>query len=243
MNLIFFMLACTKTINFQITVPAHINIEQDIKDIASINRESDDVSSKTMEQFMKELQDAQNPRFTMVPKGKAKRAYLSARTTEGQILTREQAQKICSSADVNGIISLEKSRYDKDWDFSTYQTTKEKRRTIEENGETREQTIREEITMHRAQFDVDMEVNWKIYSCTGRVIDTYSKNISTSRRGEGESRSDAKVAVGETDGLVYGLAQKQGKLYMRRISPYEISASRTIHTCGPKKMELGNKEM
>jgi len=237
------MLACNKTINFQITVPAQIVVEQDIKHIAPINREDDSISKTTMENFMKELQDAQNPRFSMVPKSKAQRTYTMARSTEGQLLNREQTQKICKNAEVNGIVSLETIRHDKDWDFSTYESTKEKKRTIEEDGETREQTIREQITMHRAEFSVDMQVNWKLYSCNGRVLDTYSKDISKKRRGQGESRSDAKIAVGETDDLINELAKQQGLLYMRRISPYEISATRTMHTCGPKKMKEGNKAM
>jgi len=249
MNIIFLMIACTKTINFQITVPAQVAIDQEIKTIAPINREDENLSNRTMEKFMKELQDAQNPRFSMIPKSKAKRTYTRVRATEGQPLNREQTQKICTDAGVTGIITLEKLRLEnKDWDFSTFQTTKERKRTITENegeeGEqTREQVIREEVTMHKAEFFVEMVVDWKLYSCNGRIMDINSKRMSKRKYGQGESRSDAKIAVGETDSLISNLADQQGLLYMRRISPYEISATRKMYTCGPKKMKEGNKSM
>ena len=119
----------------------------------------------------------------MITGDAAKRAYLTTRMTRRCPKNKRQY--------VNGIISVERSQYGKDRSFSIYQTTTEKKRTIEEDGETLEQSVREDTNMHRAHFDVNMELNWKLYSCSGRNIDTHSKNVSTTKHGEGKSRSHA----------------------------------------------------
>ena len=57
------------------------------------------------------------------------------------------------------------------------------------------------------------------------------------------SRSDAKIAVGETDQRLIDMQKRHGATQMRRISPYEIKVTRSYHTCGPKKLKEGNEAL
>ena len=57
------------------------------------------------------------------------------------------------------------------------------------------------------------------------------------------SRSDAKIAVGETDQRLIDLQKRHGNTQMRRISPYEVNVTRSYHTCGHKKLKEGNRAL
>ena len=243
MYVLFLMLACTKTKRFDITIPAEINIDQEIKSLAPINRENSDESEKSLNELIRSMSDARNPRFSLVDQKRAQSAYTSIGAESGSILNRDDTEKLCKRADVTGIVSLEKFRYNKDWDFSTYQTTKERRRTITEDGKEREQVIRDEVTMHRASLEVEMESNWKVYSCDGEIIDTHKKSSNRRLSAEGESRSDAKDAVGETDDIIDGMSKSLGLMYFRRISPYEMSVERKYYPSGHPKIKSGNEAL
>lgn len=243
MYILFLTLACTKSKRFEITIPAEIGINQEIKNIAPINRESSEQSSTSMNELIRNMTDAKNPRFTLADQKRAQNAYTRSRAQEGQILSQKETETMCSRAEVEGILALEKFRHEKDWDFGTYTTQKETRRTITEDGKEREQVITEDVTMHRASFSINMHADWKLYSCTGEIVDSNRKASSNDWRGEGESRSDAKAAIGETDDLISGMAKGLGIQYFRRISPYEIAVTRKYYPSGHKKIKLGNDEL
>jgi hypothetical protein len=236
-------LACTKSKRFEITIPAEIGINQEIKNIAPINRESSDISSSSMNELIRNMTDAKNPRFSLADQKRSQNAYTYSRAQEGQVLSQKETETICKRAEVEGILALEKFRHEKDWDFGTYTTQKETRRTITEDGKEREQVITEDVTMHRASFSLDMHTDWKLYACTGEIVDTNRKASSKDWRGEGESRSDAKAVIGETDDLIAQMAKELGMNYFRRISPYEISVKRKYYPSGHKKIKLGNDEL
>jgi TPR repeat protein len=243
--MLFFLLslACTKTKYFTITIPAEIAIDQSVKNVAPLNRESSDESQKVMNELIRNMTDARSPRFLFADQKRSQAAYTASRAQEGEVLSKSETEKICSKANVNGILALEKFRYDKDWDFSTYKTEKEKRQTVTEDGKEREQIIKEEITMHRAVFSLMMHGDWKIYSCSGEILDSKRTSVNADWSGEGESRSDAKTMVGETDELTEQTAISIGNTYFRRISPYEISVQRKYYPDGHKKIKLGNEAL
>ena len=243
MYLIFMTLACTKTKRFDITIPAEINIDQNIKVLAPVNRENSDESDRSINELIRNMSDARNPRFSLIDQKRAQSAYTSSNVESGKVLTQAETEKICKRAEATGILSLEKFRYDKDWSFSTYQTTKEKRRTITEDGKEREQVITEDVTMHRASFSIDMNSDWKIYSCDGEVIDNNRKVSNKDLSAEGESRSDAKSAIGETEDIIEEMSKSLGMQYFRRISPYEISVQRKYYPSGHAKIKSGNEAL
>lgn len=243
MYLLFMTLACTKTKRFDITIPAEINIDQEIKVLAPVNRENSEESDKAINELIRNMSDARNPRFALIDQKRSQSAYTSSNVESGTVLTRAETEKICKRSEATGILSLEKFRYDKDWNFSTYQTTKERRRTITEDGKEREQVITEDVTMHRASLSVDMNSDWKVYACDGEIIDNNRKVSSKDLSAEGESRSDAKSSIGETDDIIDEMAKNIGMQYFRRVSPYEISVQRKYYPSGHAKIKAGNEAL
>ena len=104
MYLLFFTLACTKSKRFEITIPAEIGVNQEIKNIAPINRENSDASAQSMNELIRNMTDAQNPRFTLADQKRSQNAYAYSRAQEGQILSQKETETICKRAEVEGVV-------------------------------------------------------------------------------------------------------------------------------------------
>jgi hypothetical protein len=231
------LMGCRPAITFNVTRPAEIAVEQNIQRLAVINRFGSDSATATSAAFVSELLALANPRFSAVSRQAANNAMASVNATEGAPLGPTQVTSLCESLGVSGIVSLEEMDTTDTWSFS--ERINEETTTVTVNGRSREET--REVTIHEAFYNVDIATTWRLYTCeSGRSRDFYQTVVSSSWTGEGSSRGDARTDVGNTDNLTEDLAITAAWVYLKRISPYDVSITRKYYRgFGNNELRLG----
>lgn len=235
------LMGCRPSITFNVTRPAELAVEQNIQRLAVLNRHGSDSANATSAAFINELLALSNPRFTAVSRQAANNAMSSINATEGLPLSPTQISSICDELSVSGIVSLEEMNTTDTWSFG--ERVEEETTTVTVNGRSREET--REVIVHEAYYNIDIATTWRLYSCeAGRVRDDYQTIVSSTWAGEGDSRGDARSDVGDIDSLQEDLSITAAWVYLKRISPYDVSITRKYYRgFGSSHLRLGGLEL
>lgn len=233
------MVGCKPSLTFQVTRPAEVVIEQDIQKLAVIDRAGTNDADATATAFVEELLALSNPRFSLSSRVAARSAMGEIAPPDGEVLRPEHTQALCDRLSVSGIVSLEAIDIDDGWASSSY--TEERTETVTVNGRAREEV--REVEVFVEEFVAEIATTWRLYSCEGRVRDYYQTVVSSAWLGEGDSRSDARLDVGETDDLKGDLAVTAAWVYLKRISPFDVEITRKYYRGVGGSLRTGSVHM
>lgn len=242
----------SSSITLNVLVPGDINVPQDIKRLAAINRSlpakgegfnnvvegivsgeglyiDRDASRKCVEGVANGL--ASSPRFTITVPGNLD--LKGTGTAEWPIpIEWKQVDKICSDNQVDALLVLE--TFDSNAGHNV--KTLNKKRT--ENGH--EVSYVEFV----ARLDIGINAGWRIYDPKNkRVIDqnVYTDHMAWEK--DGPTEKDAVKLLPQQRGATMDAGYFAGQQYARRISPTWVNTSRSYYVKGNDQLKNAKRKV
>lgn len=225
------LLGCRPSLTFQVIRPAEVTVAPDVRSLALVDRVESNASRRWLDEMKETLRIniVNPPRFTLADRSGAPGAMEALDLSGGGTIPRDQIGTFCERAGANGVVSLRSFEVLADWDFDTRieQLTETVTRNV--NGRAVDRQVTRDVTVHSARHEVRANGVVRLYNCAGEVLDAHTLRVFDYWEGEGDSRGAARTNTGEPEDHRAALIISATETYLRHISPYEATISRTYY--------------
>jgi hypothetical protein len=246
---IFLAAGCaTSSVNIQVLVPADINVPQDIKMLALVNRYRPEkkegvlnvlegaVTGENIGQDRRSADEALSgltnslagsPRFTITRPAVELRG--TGRGDFPDPLLPGEVNDICNKANAQALVTIE--AFDSDQNITCVPQVRERKNKA---GET------EKYTVFCARKAINVTVGWRMYEAGGgHLVDEYRMFQTVNFNSEGATEPLAIQNLPQGESVTREIGRVTGDLYSQRISPTWLWVSRMYYKKGNDNLKLG----
>lgn len=242
----------TSSVGIQVLVPADINVSQDIRMLALVNRYRPEkgqgvlnvlegaVTGENIGQDRRSADEALSgltnalagsPRFTIT------RPAIELRGTgRGDFpppLTVEEVNDICAKSSAQALVTIE--AFDSDQSIACTTQVRERKNKA---GET------EKYTVWLARKSINVTVGWRMYAAgNGNLIDEFRMFETVRFNAEGNNEPNAIANLPQGEAVTREIGRVTGSRYSARISPTWIAVSRMYYKKGNDNLKLGRQRV
>lgn len=242
----------TSSVSIQVLVPADINVSEDIKLLALVNRYRPEkgegflnviegaVSGENIGQDRRSADEALagltnalagSPRFSIT-----RPAVELKGTGRGDFpapLLAEEVNDICNKSSAQALVTIE--AFDSDQSVACTTQVRERKNKA---GET------EKYTVWCARKTIHVTVGWRMYAAgSGKLVDEFRMLESVYFNSEGNSEAIAIQNLPQGEAVTREIGRVTGSRYSQRISPTWLWVNRMYYTKGNDNLKLGKKQV